>query len=234
MPDNKQIKDGLGDLFTIRMRDISAAADGSLVRSLIFATAAPVDFLGGGSFHRASKSGTMVANIGAAAPIYSFQWPSATAVALIRRIRISAWSMDVGFTPGIAEFDMVTARAFVTQLSGGAQANLAGNSAKLRTTMGSSQANIVYAQTAALTGGTYTADPGPGATERWVAGVGGNVYTPITTGMMKLFEKAQGEMPLWVAKQEGFIIQATVPQTGTWSFSIATEWDEVPPYTYGA
>ena len=234
MPDNRQIKDGLGDLFTIRMRDISAAGDGSFQRSIIFATATPVDFSGGGSFHRASKSGTMAANIGAAAPIYSFQWPSATAIALIRRIRISAWSVDVGFTPGLAEFDMVTARAFTLQLSGGTQANLAGSNAKLRTSMGSSQANIVYAQTAALTGGTYTADPGPGATERWVTGVGGNIYTPITAGMMKLFEKPQGEMPLWVAEQEGFIIQATVPQTGTWSFSIATEWDEVPPYVYGA
>jgi hypothetical protein len=234
MPDNRQIKDGLGDLFTLRMRDISAGGDGSLQRSLIFATAVPVDFGGGGSFQRASKGGTMAANIGAAAPIYSFQWPSVTAIALIRRVRISAWSVDTGFTPGLAEFDMVTARAFTLQLSGGAQANLAGNNGKLRTSMGSSQANIVYALTAALTGGTYTLDPGPGATERWVTAVGSNIYTPITLGMMKLFEKPQGEMPLLLAQQEGFIIQATVPQTGTWAYSITTEWDEVPPTSYGA
>jgi hypothetical protein len=234
MTDNRQIKDGLGDLFTIRMRDISLAGDGSYQRSMVFNTAMPVDYGGGGSYHRASRSGTMVANIGANAPIYSFQYPALNMVALIRRVRISAWSYDVGFTPGLAEFAMVTARAFTAQMIGGTAANLTGNNAKLRTSMYSSQASIMYSQTAALTGGTYTADPGPGATERWVTAVGGNIYTPITLGMMKLFEKPQGEMPLLLATQEGFIIQATVPQAGTWSFSVATEWDEIQPSSYGA
>ena len=107
MADNRQIKDGLGNLFTIRMRDISTNNDGTEQRSMIFSTALPVDFGGGGSFHRTSKSGTMAANSGAHSPIYSFQWPSATSVALIRRMRLSAWSIDVGFTPGLVTFDVV-------------------------------------------------------------------------------------------------------------------------------
>jgi hypothetical protein len=46
---------------------------------------------------------------------------------------------------------------------------------------------------------------------------------------LNLFERMQGEMPLLLAQNEGFLLRATVPQTGTWSFSIAAEWDEIPP-----
>jgi hypothetical protein len=127
---------------------------------------------------------------------------------------------------------MITARSFTAQLTGGTLANLAGNNAKLRTTMLTSQANIMFANTAPLAGGTFTPDGGPGTTESWATAVGGNPYTPITMGPIKLFEKLQGEMPLLLAQSEGFIINATVPQLGTWSFVVMAEWDEVPP-TFG-
>jgi hypothetical protein len=230
MADNRQIKDGLGNIFTVRMRDISAANDGTVQRSMILSQSLPVDYGPGGSFHRTCKSGVMVANMAASSPIYSFQWPSVTSLALIRRVRISAWSWNVGFTAGLVTFDVVTARAFTAQMAGGTQVNLSGNSGKLRTSMGSSQANVVYATTAPLTGGTFTPDPSPGTTETWATEVGVNPYTLITSGPMpvKLFEKAQGEMPLLLAQNEGFLIEATVPQTGTWSYTLACEWDEVP------
>jgi hypothetical protein len=229
MADNRQIKDGLGDLFTIRMRDISAATDGTVQRSMVMAQLSPVDYGGGGSYHRTCKSGVMVANTAASSPIYSFQWPSVTSLALIKRIRIAAWSWNVGFTAGLVTFDVITARTFTVQLAGGTQVSLVGNSGKLRTSMASSQANVVYATTTPLTGGTYTPDPVPGTTETWATEVGANPYTLITPGPMpiKLFEKPQGEMPLLLAQNEGFLVEATVPQTGTWSFTLASEWDEV-------
>jgi hypothetical protein len=235
MTDNKQIKDGLGNLFTIRMRDLSAASDGTVQRSMVMAQLSPVDYGAGGSYHRTSKSGKMSANAAASSPIYSFQWPSVTSLALIRRIRLSAWSVDVGFVAGLLTFDLVTARAFTAQMAGGTQANLGGNSGKLRTSMGSSQANVVYANTAPLTGGTFTPDPGPGTTDTWATEVGANPYTLITPGPMpvKLFEKAQGEMPLLLAQNEGFIVEATVPQNGTWSFTLTSEWEEVSNYGSG-
>jgi hypothetical protein len=230
MSDNRQIKDGLGNIFTIRMRDLTAAADGTVQRSMVLAQLLPVDYGAGGCFHRTCKSGVMVANAAASSPIYSFQWPSITSLALIKRVRMSAWSFDVGFAAGLLTFDMITARAFTTQMSGGTQVSLIGNSGKLRTSMGSSQANVTYATTTPLTGGVFTPDPGPGTTETWATEVGPNPYTLITPGPMpiKIFEKSQGEMPLLLAHNEGFIIEATVPQIGTWSFTLAAEWDEVP------
>jgi hypothetical protein len=235
MSDNRQIKDGLGNIFTIRMRDISTANDGTVQRSMVMAQLQPVDYGAGGCFHRTCKSGVMVANAAASSPIYSFQWPSVTSLALIRRIRLSAWSVDVGFVAGLLTFDLVTARAFTAQMLGGTNVSLVGNSGKLRTSMGSSQANIVYSTTAPLTGGTFTPDPSPGTTETWATEVGANPYTLITPGPMpvKLFEKAQGEMPLLLAQNEGFIVEATVPQNGTWSFTLTSEWDEVPNFGSG-
>jgi hypothetical protein len=176
----------------------------------------------------------MAANAAAHSPIYSFQWPSATSVALIRRMRLSAWSVDVGFTPGLVTFDVVTARAFTLQMNGERTIDFSGNNGKLQTSMGSSQASIVHSLTTPLTGGTFTPDPGPGTTDTWTTVAGGNPYTPITMQPVKLFEKLQGEMPLLLAAKEGVIIQATVPAIGTWGFNIITEWDEVPPYSgYG-
>jgi hypothetical protein len=233
MSDNRQIKDGLGNLFTIRMRDISSGADGTVQRSMVLAQSAPVDYTGGGCFHRASKGGVMAANAAASSAIYSFMWPSITSLALIKRVRFSAWSFDAGFVAGLASFDLITARDFTAQLTGGTLVNLSGNTAKLRTNMSSSQASIMFANTAPLTGGTYTPDVGPGVTDTWITTVGVNPYTTITTGMVKLFEKPQGEMPLALAKNEGFIVRATVPQNGTWSFAVASEWDEVSPLTSG-
>jgi hypothetical protein len=230
MADNKQIKDGLGNLFTVRMRDISDATDGSYQRSMVLANLCPVDYgsVGGGSYHRGSKSGVMVANLAAASPIYAFRWSSASMYALLKRVRISVWSQDVGFTAGIAIFDLLIARPFTVQLTGGYAIDFSGNMAKLRSSMASSQASVMRSTTTALTGGTYTFDGGPGVADSWASAVTTTPYTPILASPIKLFEKPQGEMPLALAKDEGFIVQATVPQTGTWSFVLIAEWDEVP------
>jgi len=228
MSDNKQIKDGLGNLFTIRSRDVSPLGDGSLQRSMIFATLFPADYGGGGSYHRTCRSDVMAANAAAYIPIYAFRWGSPDYFALVRRIRITVWSGSVGFIPGMATFDMVTARAFTTQLVGGNSIPLGGNVAKLKTSMGSSQASIVFATTAGLTNGVFTPDVSPGSTDSWATTVGGNPYTPLSPMPVKLFEKLQGETPLILAADEGFIIYATVPAQGTWQFVMQCEWDEVP------
>ena len=126
MADNKQIKDGLGNLFTVRMRDYST--DGSLQKTMMDATLVPVEYGPGGVYGHCAKSGTM-ANAPAltAAPIYSFFWPGAvpsTLFALVRRVRVSAWATGV-FTAGIGAFDIFAARAWTGQDSGGTAANLA-------------------------------------------------------------------------------------------------------------
>ena len=102
MTDNTVIKDGAGNQFTLRTRDVAPAQDGSLRRSMNLTTLFPVDYSTGGCYQRASKSGTMAAGLGAAAPIYAFQFPSSTLLALARRLWVSAWTLGTGFTAGVA------------------------------------------------------------------------------------------------------------------------------------
>jgi hypothetical protein len=222
MADNKTIKDGLGSPFTLRMRDVSAAQDGSLFATMVRATLLPIEYGTGGSFQHTAKSGVMAAGLAAAAPIYAFRWPAAS-LALVRRIKLSAWTAAVGFAAGMASFDVMVARAFTAQYTGGSAADLSGNNTKLRTSMAGSLALIQYAGTAALTPGTRTLDADPADTLNVAAPT--TVSTVIATAT--LFAKAQGEHPLLLAQNEGFAIRATVPATGTWQFAVTAEWDEI-------
>jgi hypothetical protein len=226
MADNKQIKDGLGNLFTMRMLDISSAEDGTVQRSMVLSTPQPVDYGAGGSYHRTGKSGAMAAGLAAAAPIYAFQFTSATLLALVRRVRYQAWTLGTGFAAGIASVDMYIARAFTAQLTGGTVVDLTGNSSKLKTAMASSSASVVRAAAAQLAGGTYTLDPSMLETWNTAAPVGAT--TPFNATVINLFNKTQGDVPMVLAQNEGFILQATVPATGLWTFAVTTEWDEVP------
>jgi hypothetical protein len=223
--DNKIIKDGIGETFTIRMRDISPGGDGSIQRSMVFATHYPVDYGTGGSYQDCAKSGAMAAGVAANAPIYSFQWPSSL-LALIKRVHVTAATLGTGFAPGMATFDMYVARSFTAADGGGNQSNLAGGSGRLRSTMPASSAIIMCATTAALIPGTRTLDADP--LDSRSAGAPTAVDTPFFGGFgVTVFEKLQGEHPLLLVQNEGFVIQANVPATGVWQFAVTTEWDEV-------
>jgi hypothetical protein len=220
--DNKQLKDGVGNLFTQRMRDVSAAGDGSLMRTMFLSSGYPLDYGSGGIFQHCAKSGVMAAGLAANAPIYSFQWPGSLIV-LVTRIKINVWTLGVGFAAGLAFFDLFAARAFATQDAGGTAQNFAGETAQMRSSMAASQASIVIAGTAALTPGMRTLDMAPLESRPANA----PTTTNVAAGPITLFEKAQGEHPLLLIQHEGFVIQATVPATGTWGFSVTTEWLEM-------
>jgi hypothetical protein len=233
MDDNIQIKDGLGNEFTLRSKDISARGDGSLQRSLVLATPYPVDYgngTGAGPFHHTGKSGVMAAGLAAAAPIYAFQNPSAAVFVLLKRVKIAAWSLNAGFASGLATFDLFVARSFTALDTGGQPATLSGNNGKLRTAYASTVSDIVRSTTGALTPGTRTLDNSP--IESWNVAVTNGANTPLMPTPYKLFDKAPGEMPLLLAQNEGFVILATVPATGIWTFAIGAEWDEVAVTSY--
>jgi hypothetical protein len=227
MTDNTVLSDVDSNRYTLRSKDVSAAGDGSLRRSLVLSTAYPLDYGSGGCFHHTVRSGVMAAGLTANAPILAFLNPSATMLAAIRRAKLTAWSLGTGFAAGMTAFEMYVARTFTTLDSGGVATSLTTPQTKLRTSMGASVCSIQHSSTATLTAGTRTLDTGP------VEAI--NVTTPTTTftnlvappGNV-LFNKAQGEHPLLLAQNEGFVIQASVPSVGTWSWAITLEWDEVP------
>jgi hypothetical protein len=223
--DNKLIKDALGQNFTIRMRDLSPGGDGSFQRSMIFSTAYPIDYGTGGSYRDSAKSGAMAAGLAANAAIYSFQWPSSSLLALIKRIRFNAWTLGTGFAAGLAEFDLFIARPFSAADGGGNQSNLAGGSGRMRSSMPASHAIIMTSTTAALTPGTRTLDADPISRRVPAAPTGANA--PLFADAITLYEAVQGEHPLLFVQNEGFVIQASVPATGIWQFALMTEWDEI-------
>jgi hypothetical protein len=228
MPDNRQIKDGLGNIFTIRMRDISPLLDGSVQRSMVYSSLYPLDYGAGGIFQHVAKSGTIAAMLPVNSPIYSFRWTSSGMFALVWRIRMMAWTVTA-FSGGLATFDLFAARGFTAADSGGLTANLAGENNQLRTSMASSSASIMYASATALTAGTRVVDAAPMESFTALAPTTDNTLFPLDP--IILFQKDKSDHPLFLAANEGFIIRASVPQTtSTWAFAVTAEWNEVQSY----
>ncbi len=230
--DNISMKDALSFTFKMRAKDRSIAQDGSLQSIRHLSESYPIDYGTGGCFQLASKSSTMAAGLAANSPIYSFRWTSTTLLGIVRRVRLLAGSLAIGFAQGTATFDMFVCRSWTVADTGGVTDTLITDNGNLRTAMPATVlSEIRHSSTATLTAGTRTKDVQP------VDTLFENVGTVANTGFIvspngKLFEKFPEEHPLVFVQNEGFTIQATVPATGTWQWTIITEWDEVPLVNY--
>jgi hypothetical protein len=228
--DNFQLRDGTDALFRVRGKDISTGQDGSLQTIRHLATPYPVDYGLGGCYQLTVKSGTMAAGLAASSPIYAFRNSSATLLALLRRVRISAWSLTTGFAAGLATVDLYRAITWTAADSGGTEEIIGSVGGKLRIEMASTSAvTIRRSSTATLTAGTRTKDTF--RMEEVVRNITTATNTPFLDRVV-LWEKLNAEHPLTFAQNQGFVIEATVPATGTWSFAITAEWDEVPLVNY--
>lgn len=186
----------------------------------------PIDIGAGGSYSISVKSGVMAAGLGAAAPILAFQSPGPL-LSLIKRVRFTAQGLGTGFAAGATVFDMFAARAFSVQDTGGGAVTLTTNNAKLRTSFATTQASIRASSTATLTAGTRTLDANPIRTI--MNDVGTGTFADAQPDLT-LFDTKPGDWPLVLAANEGFVIQATVPATGTWTWAAMIDWDEVAAY----
>jgi hypothetical protein len=228
MADNRQIKDGLGNLFTVRMRDVSPTGDGSVQQPMQLATLIPQDYGNGGVYAHVAKSGIMPNAVAmTSAPIYSFYWPGVTGsapfYAFIRRVRLNIAATNI-FAAGIATFEMFAARNFTNPDSGGTTITFLAPNNQLRTSMAGSRATIMVANTAPLTPGVRTLDMAPLDSQVFIAPiVAPAVFTP---SRVTLFERLPGEHPLMLANKEGFVVRVTLPAGGPWQFAVTTEWDE--------
>lgn len=225
--DDITFKDGLDSTYKLRSKDISSAQDGSLQQMRHLATPYPVDYGVGGCYRNTSKNGgTMAAGLAAASSIYAFRNSSASLNAVVSRVRFGGWSLSVAFAAGLITLDMFVARSFSVMDTGGSATTLTGSEAKLRTAMATVSAAIQHSVTGTLTAGTRTLDTNVANSLALVAPTSTN--TPFSSGQSTLFEVLSGEHPLVLAQNEGFVIRATVPGTGTWAFQVTTEWSEVP------
>jgi hypothetical protein len=171
-------------------------------------------------------SGTMAAGLAAAAPVYSIRWTSLTHEALIRRISVAMSSLGTAFTAGVGKFEVVAARSFSASDSGGSSILPATDKQKLRTAFATTRfGDMRQSTTATLTAGTRTLDTNPLRQVFFAIGTATNtVYLPTVIVFGALVD---ADHPLILVKDEGFIIRATVPATGTWQFNVALEWIEL-------
>jgi len=189
-------------------------------------TPRPVDVGTLGSYGISAATGIMAATLAAGSPIFSFRWGDATRFALIRVVKIDLVSLGTGFTAGNGLMEMVFARAFTGSDTGGTLIDLTGNNVKRRTTFGSSLVTSMrISSTATLSAGTRTLDANALATLRFGVSATANVTQLALTPIWS--PDFTGEWPLVLSKDEGFIIRATVPATGTWTGDVNVEWTEI-------
>lgn len=188
----------------------------------------PVNVGALGSYTVCAKSGIMAAGLAGASPIYAFLWKPAivaTSLCAIRRIKMGAWNLGTAFTAGNWLFDLFVARAFTVQDTGGGAVTLTTNNGKLRTAFATTQAAIQVSATATLSAGTRTKDANPFRT--LAGGIPNTAFSPMLADTT-VFNAAPGEWPLiFAGTGEGFVIEATVPATGTWTFGVSIDYDEV-------
>lgn len=174
-------------------------------------------------------SGTMAAGLAAASPVYSVRWGDATRLALIQKIFMSMWDITTGFAAGLGKFEVMFARGFSGSDSSGNSILPSGNMNKRRTSMGTTLfTDMRQSSTATLTAGTRTLDTNPLRQVNFQVSTTANAVMLATTQVYGL--TLDGEHPLILAQNEGIVIRATVPATGTWGFNVALDWMEVAAY----
>ena len=178
-----------------------------------------------GAYAASSTNGATVMTAGLAAnsEILQFRWTDATRVATIRSVRFDMGSV-VAFVAGQLLISLTIARAFTVAGSGGAALVMTGNNNKKRTTFGTSLVGEIRgATTAALGAGTKTLDANPLGSFSFAAPT---TVGPIITNQYLWTRDTSDECPLILAANEGLVVRATVPGTGTWYFGVDIEWTE--------
>jgi hypothetical protein len=180
-----------------------------------------------GSYCMGANTGLMAAGLAGGAPVFSYRYGGAN-LAIVRKITAEADDVTTAFVAGAGKFDLIAARSFTASDTGGTAATLTGNNGKLRTSFATTAvSDLRISSTATLTAGTRTLDAQP------LASVEFPVPTAIDAALMPttpLLQSNVGESPLVLVQNEGFVIQATVPGTGTWSMSVRVCWDEVAAF----
>lgn len=192
-----------------------------------------------GSYTLALPSGVMAAALAAASPIFAYQWLNKNVNTLIRRVRLIATTDGTAFAQGSAIFDLIRASAFTAQYTGGQTLNLLGKSNARATRFAPSQQSInnsavgaiAVANTATLVAGTPAPTLDNNALGILLGSVGASPAVQLASGYL-IDPTETARTPFELTLNEGFVIRATVPATGTWKFGVEIDWDEIDPSKY--
>lgn len=208
---------------------VVADVGGTTYRSLKV-QAMPLDYGALGIYKKSLLSGTMAAGLAANSPIYSWRWGDATRLGIVQKIDLDGLSgSSTAFAAGFGKVDILPGRSFTASHTGGTAGTLTGNNGKLKTNMGASLlTDVRISSTAALGGGTVTADTD--AVSQLSLQFGVVVSVNYILGQTMFGDDLGSAQPLVCLQNEGFILRATVPATGTWQVGITTRWAEVTAY----
>lgn len=179
-----------------------------------------------GSYRKTMKTGTIAAGLTAASRVFSFRFAPTpnTMVAVVRNVQVSIGDL-AAFTAGFITLDMFVSRSFTVQdATGGVAGTISGNNGKMKTAHASSAgAGYYISTTAAISGNTDVLDTDAMSSI--------NLSAPATAGLdllppFDLFKPGTTEWPLVLANNEGLVIKATVPATGTWDLAVTIAHDE--------
>lgn len=198
----------------------------------------PVSYGSGGFYRVGATSGTMAAALAANSEIFQFRYVTAASrIALVYKISITAGANVAASAAALVAFRATVARSWTVAGSGGTRLTLTGDNANLRTSMSTSEVNDAgISTTGALTAGTKTLDTTDiGAISQ---GIGTGAITvavalPLVEDGKLLDADGEGQHPLVLANQEGFVIRTganAFPAGLTWSFSVNVLWGEVPAF----
>lgn len=188
-----------------------------------------------GSFSLGTKTGIMAAGIAGASPIFSLRFAptvNPNSLMLVKKVLFTVSGLGTAFTAGSALFETFVLRNYTVNDTGGGSLTLgtAVTTGKLRTSHQiTGVTDFRISATATLTAGTQTADTNP-IDSTIIAIPATTVSYAILANKLALLEAKPGEHPLVLTNNEGLVIRATVPATGTWSASVQVAWDEVPSY----
>ena len=180
-----------------------------------------------GSYSYGASSGVMAAGLAASSPVFTFRGAAAAGpLCLVRRVSLSAINAGTAFAAGTALFQLLVCRTFTVNDTGGGAATITTNNIKRRTSFaGTATQDLRTSATATLTAGTRTTDATALSSLFGVCSATASAVMVPPTDMLRYGPEA---WPLVLNVNEGFTIQATVAATGTWSFSVQVDWDEVP------
>lgn len=204
-----------------------AEVDGATFRALRV-SARPLDYGALGAYSITVITGVMAAGLAANAEVFQARWTDGTRLCAVTRIDCEGAGGIVAFAAGATKLEAVIARAWTVDGSGGTAATLTGNNNKLRASMGTSLFGAIRcASTAALTAGTKTLDiQGIGSTNSSVGTTAGTQVLPSD----HLFSAEADNHPTILVANEGIIMRATVPATGTWTLGMKMRWFELTSF----
>lgn len=210
--------------------NVIAEVDGTGFRALRI-TARPLDYGALGNYKISLLSGTMAAGLAANAEIFQARWTDATRFCIIDSVELDGLSGSAtAFAAGFGKVDLLVARSWSADGSGGTAATITGNNQKMRTAMGTTLFGAIRASsTAALTAGTKTLDT---QAIGQISLAFGTVVSVQYINRTPLHDMAAGPIahPIVLATNEGLAARATVPATGTWQFGMTMGWTEVAAY----